>query len=82
MELQDKPEPADQMLDKIEQAAKVLGEHFLCVQIIAVLADDEDGHETLGAGYGPFQARYGSIKEWLLDREEEMKERARKTDDE
>lgn len=60
----------------LKDAAQRLGEHFDSVQIIATLHDETElgGTVTQSAGTGNEYARHGSVREWLLQKEEECRE--------
>jgi hypothetical protein len=70
-------EPEDMRI--MRQHVEQLGEHFDSVQIFATRheAGIEDGTVSCNLGSGNWFARYGQVKEWLVKRDEQMRQVAR-----
>ncbi len=63
----------------IEQALKLLSEHFDAVLIFVSRHEpgELDGTLKMSRGAGNFYARYGQAKEWVIMEEEGMREHLR-----
>jgi hypothetical protein len=56
------------LIDEVEKALRVLGEHFDACQFIGTFVDDNGQTHLISRGVGNWYARRGSIAE-VLDRE-------------
>jgi hypothetical protein len=74
-------DPEERDMERIKRACTLLIEHFDSVQIIATRhAPDEDGTIHASWGEGNWYARYGSVREWLLKKDEASRENVRRDD--
>lgn len=65
---------ADRIQELLQTSAAQLGEHFDSVQIIATKQYSEsDEHVRFSSRSGPFYSCYGSVKEWIICKEEDWR---------
>jgi len=66
-------------LARVRKHAEELGEHFDGVQIFCSRheAGTEDGTIHVTYGGGNWFARYGQIREWLIQKDEQTREKVR-----
>lgn len=57
----------------VQEAAKKLGEHFDAVVVLCSRHDGERGTRTIAKGSGNWHAQYGIVREWLVDRDEDIR---------
>jgi hypothetical protein len=82
-ELEGIPYGVEGIQEQLRMACQRLMEHFDTVQIIATKKDtDNVGTDAFWFGQGNWYARYGSVKEWAIEAESIMAERAAEEDDE
>lgn len=69
---------SEQDMKRLDEALKVLDEHFDTVQIFVTRYDGGGDHGTVHAtrSHGNFYARYGQVKHWLMLEEAATKLRA------
>jgi hypothetical protein len=62
-------------LERLQSAARALGEHFDSVQIVCTRHDpiQQGGTVITHAGVGNWYARFGSIRSWLVHNDESMR---------
>lgn len=67
---------------RLDEAMKVLEEHFDTVQIFTTRYDGGEGHGTVYGirAHGNFYARYGQVRHWLLVEDESSRMKAREDD--
>lgn len=69
-------------MDPLQQAVETLGEHYDSVVIIVTQHEPtEGGSEMRAVGAGSFYTRIGSVREWLLKKEEETRAMARRSEE-
>lgn len=72
-------------LNRIKEAAMVLGEHYDTVQIFVTRheSETEDSGGTMNANYGVgnWFARYGFVRDWCVRQDEQTRIHYRKSDD-
>lgn len=77
MNQEDRNDPSSEYKDisLVKKALEQLGEHFDSVQIFCTRYEPEieDGTIQVSKGIGNWFARYGSVKEWTIREESEMK---------
>lgn len=73
---------ADQDMERLDAALKVLEEHFDTVQIFTTRYDGGEGHGTVYGirACGNFYARYGQVRHWLLLEDEATRLKAKLDD--
>ena len=79
--MSDKPDPDVEMVDRV---LRHLIEHFDSVQIFAERHDPAEAGGTIHIqrGLGSYFSRYGMVKNWVIEAEEESRAKARKCFDE
>lgn len=74
----DPKDPQDQSESAmVEATAKKLGEHFESVLILCSRSDGKQGTRVVAKQCGNWHAQIGMAREWMLFREEYIKESAR-----
>lgn len=69
--------------ERLSKAARDLAEHYESVIIIAVTRSEDGGASTCTAsGSGNFYSQFGSVREWILFKEEESRIEARRLSEE
>lgn len=63
----------DKKLELLKNQAKVLRQSFDTVQIFVGKNDEETGVTTMYWGDGNYYARYGQIRQWLLQEDEQAR---------
>jgi hypothetical protein len=65
----------DEDLNRLKKATADLGEHFDCVHIFASRYLPEEEGKTMSCSYGTghWFARYGHIREWLIQADQRSK---------
>lgn len=73
----------DQCLEMVSKCATELGEHFDSVQIIVTVNEPttESGTLIYQAGTGNWFARFGSVREWLINQDEVARCQARRKEE-
>jgi hypothetical protein len=73
----------DEFAEKMRRVAEDLGEHAESVRIFCTIKRDDNGSGTqlIARGCGNWYAQYGSVKEWVLRAEEEVRLEERPEDD-
>lgn len=76
-------EERDQLAERMGVLAEQLGEHCESVRIVVTIkrTDAGGGTQLISRGCGNWYAQYGSVKEWILRCEEEVREEERDQDD-
>lgn len=64
--------------EKVQAAAKALGEHFDAVVILCSRHEGSRGTRTIGKGAGNWHTQYGLVREWLVNRDEDICENTRR----
>lgn len=67
--------------DLVASHAKTLAEHFDAVVILATRHEGSRGTRTISKGAGNWHAQYGIVREWLVNRDEDTRETARREHD-
>lgn len=62
----------------VAEAAKKLGEQFDAVVILCTRHEGSKGTRTVAKGSGNWHAQYGLVREWLVNRDEDIRVEARK----
>lgn len=62
---------------EVEAAVKKLGEHFDAVVILCSRHDGERGTRTVAKGSGNWHTQYGIVREWIVNRDEDVRIQAR-----
>lgn len=76
--MSDDPKSIEDM-DRLKHAARLLGEHFDCVQIFVSRHEPYQRDGTVNAAYGEgnWFARYGQIQEWMVRQDERTRDHIR-----
>ena len=75
---------ADKDMEMLQKALDALGEHFDSVQIFATRHDSGGSGGTIGVkrGCGNWFARYGQVREWMIQEEQSSRNNVAKEEDE
>jgi hypothetical protein len=67
----------------VDRCIEILGEHFDSVQIFATRHESTtlDGTLSITKGTGNYFARYGQIREWILEQDEATRMATHEDDD-
>lgn len=60
----------DPDLEKVKQAVQTLREHFDSVQIFTTRYEFDNETSHIAYGEGDYYARYGKVKQWVIEEEE------------
>ena len=67
-------------IDMLKRHSEQLSEHFDCVQIFACrhIPAELNGTRIANYGSGNWYARYGQVKHWVIEHEEQTRESLRR----